>query len=111
MRARLVPAAEQWIWSSAAAHCGTSTTDTSLEMERWRERWTVAEWRNYLTAAESQTDQIALRRCTHTGRPLGTPDFVAALEKSTFRLLAPRKGGRPKQPSADPKQQGLSFVA
>jgi hypothetical protein len=40
-------------------------------------------------------------RSTHTGRPLGTADFVTALERSTLRLLAPQKGGRPKKPALD----------
>jgi putative transposase len=110
VRAGLVPAAEQWKWSSAAAHCGAAS-DPMLKMERWRKRWTVAEWGKYLSAGESQTDRTALRQCTHTVRPLGRADFVAALEKSTRRRLTPRKGGRPKKPSPDSQQQGLAFVA
>ncbi len=110
VRARMIQAAEQWRWSSAAAHC-SATSDVLLEMERWRRRWTEADWVNYLAAGESSADLTALRRCTYSGRPLGTPEFVAALEKSTLRMLAPRKGGRPKKPSSDPKQAGLAFVA
>jgi hypothetical protein len=45
------------------------------------------------------------------GRPLGTADFVAALERSILRLLAPQKGGRPKKPGLDSRQSKLSFVA
>ena len=110
VRARMVQAAEQWRWSSAAAHC-SATSDVLLEMGRWRRRWTEADWVKYLAAGESSADLTALRRCTYSGRPLGTPEFVAALEKSTLRMLAPRKGGRPKKPSSDPKQAGLAFVA
>lgn len=110
VRAGLVATAEQWPWSSAAAHCGAAP-DPMLELERWRKLWTPPEWSKYLTAAESQTDLTALRQCTHTGRPLGTPEFVAALEESTRRLLAPRKRGRPKKSSPDAKQHGLAFVA
>ena len=36
-----------------------------------------------------------IRRCTHTGRPLGSTEFVQALEGSTKRRLAPQKGGAP----------------
>jgi len=111
VRAGLVAAAEEWKWSSAAAHCGAAVPYARLEMELWGRRWTASEWREYLAAGESQTDAIALRHCTHTGRPLGTPDFVAALEKSSLRLLAPRKGGRPKKSSTDSKQSSLTFVA
>jgi hypothetical protein len=48
--------------------------------------------------------------CTHTGRPLGTPDFVAALEKSTLRHLAPRYGGRPIKSSSDSSQPSLTLT-
>jgi putative transposase len=111
VRAGLVASAHQWPWSSAAIHCGAAISNRLLEMERWQTRWTVAEWVQFLTAGESPTDLEALRQCTHTGRPLGTPDFVASLEQSTLRQLAPRKGGRPKKSSADSMQQGLTFVA
>jgi putative transposase len=111
LRAGLVAAAELWRWSSAAAHCGMVTPDAMLEMQPWRKRWTAAEWAQFLLAGEASTDLIALRQCTHTGRPLGTADFVAALERSTLRLLAPQKGGRPKNPANDVRQSNLTFVA
>jgi hypothetical protein len=71
----------------------------------------VAKWSEYLAARESQTDLSALRQCTHTGRPLGTTEFVARLEPTTARPLAPRKGGRPKKPAADSRQDDFAFVA
>jgi putative transposase len=110
VRAGMVGAAEQWPWSSAAAHC-KNEEGTWLEMKPWREGWNGASWREYLSAGESQNALAALRRCTYTGRPLGTTDFVTALEKSTLRLLAPRKGGRPKKYPRDPRQDGLAFIA
>src|SRR6266853_6938672 len=94
VRAAMAGAPEQWRWSSAAAHCGAAASDTLLEMERWRKRWTRAEWRAHLAAGESATDMTALRQYTHTGRPLGSAEFVASLEHSTLRSLAPRKAGR-----------------
>jgi putative transposase len=111
VRAGMVSAAAEWPWSSAAAHSNPEVGDEMLAMERWRKRWTLAEWGEYLAAGESQTDVSQLRQCTHTGRPLGTSEFVAALEQSTLRRLAPRRGGRPKKPAADPRQHALTFVA
>lgn len=108
VRAGIVASAEQWRWSSAAAHCGIAVPDAMLEMERWRKRWTAKEWGQYLEQAESTADLSALRRATYTGRPLGTPAFVAGLEKLTLRPLAPRKGGRPKRSAVDLRQLGLS---
>lgn len=109
VRARMVEAAEQWRWSSAGAHCGTAPADAMLEMERWRSRWTPADWVGFLAAAESPLQVSELRRSTHTGRPLGTPEFVAALEKSTLRRLTARKAGRRKSSAVDATQ--LSVIS
>ena len=111
VRAGVVEAADEWRWSSAAAHCGRVSPDALLEMERWRQRWTAAEWAAFLSAQESAVEVRELRRSTHTGRPLGTAEFVAALEKSTLRPLAPRKAGRRKSPAQDARQSSLTFVA
>jgi putative transposase len=107
VRAGMVGAAEHWRWSSAAAHCGTAIPEAMLEMERWRKRWTAAEWGQYLAQGESATEVSALRRATHTGRPLRTAEFVAGLEQLTSRPLAPQKGGRPKKTSGDSRQLQL----
>jgi putative transposase len=111
VRAKMVTAAAQWRWSSAAAHCGLAPADGLLEMERWGKRWTAAEWREHLAEGESASDVTALRQYTHTGRPLGSAEFVAALEHSTLRPLIPRKAGRPKKPIPDSKQDGFVFAA
>jgi len=111
VRAAVVEAAEAWPWSSAAAHCGLASPDPILEMERWGKRWTSADWRLFLSAAELAAEVNELRHSTHTGRPLGSAEFMTALEELTSRPLIPRKGGRPKKPSSDPRQLGLSSVA
>jgi putative transposase len=111
VRAARVEVAAQWRWSSAAAHCGSAPADGLLEMERWRKRWTAAEWREHLAAGESASDVSALRQYTHTGRPLGSAEFVEVLERSMLRPLIPRKGGRPKKPLRDAKQDGFGFAA
>ena len=112
VRAGMVAVADDWRWSSAPAHCGSApSTAAPLEMERWAKRWTVTEWQRYLAEGVTESEVTALRQCTHTGRPLGTEDFVAQLEKVTLRSLAPQKGGRPKKPEADTRQINVSFVA
>jgi putative transposase len=109
VRAGLVAAPHEWKWSTAAAHCGTANPEPFLEMERWRNRWTVAEWREYLAAGESKSDLADLRQCPHTGRPLGSPEFIEAVEKFTHRQLVPQRGGRPEKSTADARQRGLPF--
>ena len=111
VRARMLDAPEPWPWSSAAAHCGLASPDAMLEMERWRGRWTVSEWREFLGEAESAVELAALRHSTHTGRPLGSADFVEELERTMLRPLTPRKGGRPKKSASDSRQLGLTSVA
>jgi REP-associated tyrosine transposase len=111
VRAGMVLAAERWRWSSAAAHCLPETCDRWLDMGPWRKRWTAAEWKGYVACGESATEAADLRRCTHTGRPLGSSEFVAQLEQKTLRPLAPRKGGRPKKPPADSRQDDFAFIA
>jgi putative transposase len=111
VRAKMVASAELWRWSSAAAHCGLASPDPMLEMDRWRRRWTKSQWSQFLADAESAADVSALRHYTHTGRPLGSAEFMAALEESMSRPLIPRKGGRPKKPAPDSCQLSLTTVA
>jgi putative transposase len=93
VRARLVSEPHSWPWSSAAVHCGRSEAIPWLADGLWRNRWTVLAWREYLAASESASDHAAIRRSTHTGRPLGDADFVSHLEKTTGRRLMPQKKG------------------
>jgi|SRR5581483_10377515 len=111
VRAGMIEVAERWRWSSAGAHCGTVAADAMLAMERWRRRWTAAEWGKFLAAAESLVEVCELRRSTHTGRPLGTAEFVAALEQSTSRHLSLRKAGRKKKSADEASQLKVSLVA
>ena len=95
VRARLVQEAEAWRWSSAAAHCGSAAAPAWLEMGEWKRRWDGVGWRSYLKCGASDSETAALRQSTHTGRPLGSDEFVKELEEKMGRQLAPRKGGRP----------------
>jgi len=78
-------------------------------MEWWATRPTA--WGQYLVDKESPTQVTELRQFTHSGRPLDTPEFVAALERFTLRPLAPRRAGRPKNQATDSRQPSLTFVA
>jgi len=109
VRAGLVSEARGWAWSSAAVHCGAAAADGWLAMEEWRERWDVSSWSAYLAAGETESETMAVRQCTHTGRPLGTEEFVHELEEATKRPLAPRKGGRPAKAAKDERQGELVF--
>ena len=64
-------------------------------------------WREFLDASESDRDIATLRENTHTGRPLGSPEFVDSLERRLGRTLAPGKGGRQRKPLVDSAQQAF----
>jgi putative transposase len=110
VRAGMVEDAADYPWSSAAAHCGGGA-ERWLEMTPFADEWTAEGWRQYLGKAAGVEEAEAIRRSTHTGRPLGTADFVARLERALKRRLAPRKGGRPPKEGADRRQDYLTFGA
>jgi len=62
-------------------------------------------------SAESASDLARVRQYTHTGRPLGSQEFVADLERMTERALAARKVGRPEEKMRGAKQDGFIFAA
>jgi putative transposase len=109
VRAGLVSAAQDWEWSSAAAHCGSGAAEPWLEVATWSKRWSGATWREYLHCCENDAELRAIRRGTHTGRPLGSSEFVRSLEQATARRLQPQKGGRPRNAVHPREQTELSF--
>jgi putative transposase len=110
VRAGMAVEAEAWPWSSAAAHCGTAAPDACLEMKMGRDHWSEATWRKFQEAGETESDLFALRRCTHTGRPLGPAEFVQRLEQGAHRRLVPQKGGRPRRTVADSRHDTLALA-
>jgi putative transposase len=108
VRAGLVAEPQAWKWSSAATHSGLAEPDMCLSMELWRQHWSGSTWQEFLAVGETESALAALRKCTHTGRPFGSEEFVKRLELQTSRPLAPRKGGHPGKTS-DRKQAMLDF--
>jgi len=64
----------------------------------------------YLAEGEAEGEVAALRESTHTGRPLGTAEFVHSLEQAMQRRLARQKGGRRSHPSDGGIQNSLAFA-
>jgi putative transposase len=91
VRAGLVRRAEDYLWSSAAAHCGLRgdlllSGDCPFvgEIPDW------SEWVN--TATDDLKDEL-LRRHIETGRPLGSNAFLVRIREQTGRDLFPKKPG------------------
>jgi len=108
VRAGMVRTPEKYAWSSARAHLGAGNAEESLEIDLWRSCWDAGRWREYLASGSSEGEVEAIRKCTHTGRPLGGTEFVEKLEQKVGRRLAPQRGGRPEK-GVDGRQGSLSW--
>jgi putative transposase len=89
VRAKRVSRAEEWRWSSARGHVGSVSEEWTARPPFQREG---REWRALLRPGTAAEEMEALRRCTRTGRPLGTPQFVERIERALDRIL---KRGKP----------------
>jgi putative transposase len=110
VRARLVKKPEDWEWSSARMHCGEVEAPAWLRMEKFGRRWSAAAWREYLLEGESESDLREVRRSTHTGRPLGSGEFLRQIEQATNRSLVVSKGGRPRGSMAEGEEARMDFA-
>jgi putative transposase len=96
VRAGLAERAEDYPWSSAAAHCGKPPPGaaTGLLSEDFPPPGLVQDWSAWLAEPEDEARVHHLRAHTRTGRPCGTPSFLDQLENLTQRALRPKKRGR-----------------
>ncbi len=96
VRARLVKRARDWEWSSVAAHLA-GRDDAVVRVAPVLER--VGDFARFLEEpTDEDTTYAALRRAETIGRPIGDPDWLAALEARTGRPLAPaRRGPKPRK--------------
>ncbi len=86
VRARLAARAEDWPWSSVRAHLegvGDALVSVSPILDREPQFST-------LMAGDGDEDFAALRRSGGSGRPVGTADFIADLERRLGRPIARR---------------------
>jgi putative transposase len=94
VRAGLAAKAADWPWSSARAHL-TGKDDGIVTVAPVLER--TGDYAAYLDEAEDAQRLAALRRSRSTGRPVGSKEWIAALEAASKRTLAPaRRGPKPR---------------
>ena len=91
VRARLVRRAQDWAWSSARAHLA-ARDDGVVTVAPLLAR--VPDFAGLLAGDEDEQAVSALRKSETIGRPLGTADWLEALEAQTGRRLRARKRGR-----------------
>jgi putative transposase len=100
VRARLCDRATDWPWSSVHAHLGQETNDRMTEVAPVRERF--VDFAALLAGGEEEALSMRLRKAESIGRPLGSESFLAALETSSDRILAPAMRGRKPKGAAAP---------
>ena len=95
VRAGMVRAAEDYFWSSAAAHLGAVDPAGLVDLAPWRAGgWSPEEWAEVLRRKEDNSTVI--REATYSGRPFGSEGFITLVEDHLGRRVARGKPGRPR---------------
>jgi putative transposase len=98
VRARMVRKAENYRWSSAAAHCGLRTDPVLTRKLSWRRQFeSIGDWSAWLAEGDEPQRLEVLRRNVDKGLPCGSEKFIQRLEKMTGRALQYRPRGRPRK--------------
>jgi putative transposase len=99
VRAKLVLKAQDWRWSSVAAHL-SGKDDRRVKVAPILERF--GDFAALLGSPEDETAFKSQRQSETTGRPLGSEHWIEQLEKWTGKALKPQKRG-PKTSKRDDK--------
>src|SRR4029077_16424146 len=86
----LVSRAEDWPWSSARAHLAGEDDELATVAPL---RALIPDFAALLTAPADPATTARIERAPTIGRPLGAPEWIAALERQLGRRLAPGKPG------------------
>lgn len=81
VRAGMVASAEDYEWSSAAAHLTGRDPHFILNMGFWKEWGGVERWAGLLCSVEVEAQVKLLKRATYSGKPLGSREFLEELKQ------------------------------
>lgn len=95
VRAGMVTQAEDYLWSSAAAHCGLKTNKLITKLADIKRAVPEQEWSAWLALTGDEDSINILRRNVEKGLPCGDDGFIGKLEKLSGRKLKYRPQGRP----------------
>ncbi len=104
VRAGLVGRAEDWKWSSTRAHL-EGKDDGLVTVRPVLDR--VQDFAAFIAEHANENGFAALRAAEHTGRPIGTADFVEGLEHILGRRISRRAPGRKPAKRADEQERLL----
>ena len=104
VRAGMEQRAENYRWSSAAAHCG-NRSDSLLNLKSvWSKQFAVIDnWSAWLSEGDEMGEIQTLRQNVEKGLPCGGANFILRLGKMVGRQLEYRPQGRPRK-AADEKK-------
>jgi putative transposase len=97
VRAGLVESAENYEWSSAAAHCEHRRDFVVSARPQSALFGSITDWSNWLRSGLSRESLAVLRRNSTQNLPCGSSDFIAKLESHSKQLLQYRPRGRPQK--------------
>lgn len=104
VRAGMTLTAVDYPWSSAAGRVGAALAPAWLDLDRWSQQWTKAEWLRVLSdTTDDEITRVDLQEATLSGHPLGQA-LVERLEKELNRRLRRGKAGRPPKQRANSAQ-------
>ncbi len=96
VRAGMVRRAQDYAWSSAAAHCGRATSPLLNLESIWQRSFSVmTDWSAWLAQGDEEEELRVVRRNIDKGLPCGSDEFVKALGRQIGRPLEFRPRGRP----------------
>jgi len=95
VRAGVVTKAEEYLWSSAATHCGLKSDKLIGKLSGIERAILEQEWSEWLALAGDEDSVNILRRNIEKGLPCGDDGFIGKLEKLSGRKLLYRPQGRP----------------
>jgi len=97
VRAGMVDNAEDYIWSSATAHCGIKKDSLLSDLTGLKRAISMQEWSKWLLLPEQEDEINIIQRNIEKGLPCGSENFIDHLEKQINQQLRYRPQGRPKK--------------
>jgi|SRR5688572_25342902 len=98
VRAKMVARAENYVWSSAAAHCGLTNDPVVERTPQLQGLAGIKDWSKWLAEGLTADVLMEMRRNATQNLPCGSEDFVRRLEEVAGRQLRYRTAGGQRKP-------------
>lgn len=114
VRAQIVSHAEDYPWSSAAAHCGLRSDPLLATRGEWVEQLdSISDWSAWLAEGDEPTALVALRRHVDANLPCGDEAFLRSLERrwQIGEMPKLRPLGRPRKDAEKGAEKGTHPIS